>query len=413
MSETSQAPAAVNIPVDIHSPEFAADPWGVLSGLRSTCPVAHSTSDGWLVTTYEDVCAAARDDEAFSSASPQPTQSDVPMPSRLIPIQLDPPEFFSYRKLLNPFFSPAATAKYEGFIRRAANDLIDQFIEQGQTELVTAFARPLTAIAVLNIIGLPVDTRSWQHWVDMTKHREDESEDNPHNHLEGLIRAAAGLIHQTVAARRAEPTDDLVSFLVNDALVDGRKLTDDEFNGIVILILAAGFNTTASAIGNSLIYLEEHPEDRRRLLDDPALIKTAIEEFLRYETPVMALPRVMVADAELSGQELKKGDRVSVMWGSANRDAAAFSDPDQVILDRTPNRHVAFGVGIHRCLGSNVARLELKIGLEEFLRRLPDYSIDLEGCRMMYDMALEYGRITIPVSFAPGEQENPISAADA
>jgi cytochrome P450 len=211
-------------------------------------------------------------------------------------------------------------------------------------------------------------------------------------------------VMSTIAARRATPSDDIISYLVH-ADIDGEPLDDTELLGFVSLILAGGLLTTTDAIGNALIQLERQPEDRARLRREPSLIPMAVEEFLRFEAPVMGLARTATRDTELNGQRIAKGDKVLMLWASANRDAAAFPEPDRCILDRPSNRHMAFGVGIHRCLGSNLGRLEFRIALEEILRRMPDHRIDLDNVVMAPVVGVTYGRVRIPMTFTPGDRE--------
>jgi cytochrome P450 len=212
------------------------------------------------------------------------------------------------------------------------------------------------------------------------------------------------VIMDTIKTRRATPRGDIISYLVHNE-VDGQKFSDNELLGFIGLILAGGLLTTTDAIGNALIHLQEHPEDRTRLIAEPDLIPIAIEEFLRYEAPVMGLARTATRDVELGGQAISKGEKVLLLWAAANRDPDEFPEPDRCIIDRSPNRHVSFGVGIHRCLGSNLGRLEFRVALEEVLRRMPDYDIDLERVVMAPSVGITYGRIRIPMSFPAGRRE--------
>jgi cytochrome P450 len=209
---------------------------------------------------------------------------------------------------------------------------------------------------------------------------------------------------ETIAKRRAEPKEDIISYLVQNE-IDGEKLDDTELLGFIALILAGGLLTTTDAIGNALVQLERQPEDRQRLASDPVLMESAIEEFLRFEAPVMALARTATRDTQLAGQRIAKGEKVLLLWASANRDCSVFEDADQCILDRPHNRHMAFGVGIHRCLGSHLGRLEFRVALEEILRRMPDHHIDLEAVVMAPIVGVTYGRIRIPMTFTPGRPE--------
>ncbi len=385
---------------DHHAPEFAEDPWTVYETLRDKCPVLHTEAHGgyWVVSRYRDVAAIARDDGTFLSSQ----GITIPAASGLsIPIDIDPPEFFSYRKLLQPLFSPSAVARLEPAIRAVATDLIDEVIEDGRCDIHDALAKPLPARMTFQMLGFPPDI--WRDYVDTL---EGGIPDNDEARQQAMSRFSRffEVITETKAARRREPKDDIVSFL-QSAEIEGRPLTEEEIDAVINLILAGGLLTTTDAIGNALIYLERDREARRRLIEEPELMRSAIEEFLRYEAPVTGLARTVSKDCEVDGQTIRKGEKVLMLWASANRDEEEFPSPDEVILDRHPNRHVAFGVGIHRCLGSNFGRLEFQIALEEVLRRMPDYTIGLDEIRPSPDVGTTYGRLAIPMTFKPGPRE--------
>lgn len=389
---------------DHHSPEFAEDPWSVYEELRSRCPVMHSKEHGgfWVASRYQDVARVARDDATFSSEG----GVVVPPPEyRVIPIDMDPPEFFPYRRILNPLFSPPAVEKIEPQIRELAVDLIDGFIEEGTCDFVEDFASPLPAITTLGILGFPRE--EWHdfafpihHSVFNTPAEEFDDPATAEKVANSQLRMRAR-IREVLEERRREPRDDGITSIAN-AEVEGRRLTDDDIVDTVALILIGGLDTTTSAIGNALIYLSDNPEARRRLIEEPELMPTAVEEFLRYQAPVQGLARTVTRDTELGDEELREGDRVLMLWASANRDEEEFEDPDQVRLDRHPNRHLTFGVGVHRCLGSNLARAEFRIALEEVLARIPDYEIDHEGIVRGHDVGVVYGYTRIPARFEPG-----------
>lgn len=390
---------------DHFGPELADDPWGTYEEMRASCPALHSDQHGgfWAFTRYRDVVRIARDDTTFSSAH----GVVVPPPkNRVIPIDLDPPEFFAYRRMLNPLFSPPAVERLEPDIRALAGQLVDDFVERGSCDLVWDYASPLPAITTLGICGLPRE--EWHdfafpihHGVFRTPPEHFASEEeaqkvaNSQAHLRSRIR-------EVLADRRREPQDDAVTYLAN-ASVEGRQLTDDEIVDTVALIIIGGLDTTSSAIGNALIHLSEHPDDRRELIKHPELVPVAIEEFLRYESPVTALARTVTTETEVAGTTLQPGERVLMFWGSANRDEEEFPNADEVVLHRHPNRHLTFGVGIHRCLGSTLARLEFRVALEEILERVPDFEIDRDGLERGHAFGINYGYSHIPATFTPGE----------
>ena len=385
---------------DHHDPGFAEDPFAVYEALREHCPVAHTDAhDGfWVVSRYRDVAAIARDDDTFLSSKGITIPAS---PTVTIPIDLDPPEFFLFRKLLQPLFSPSAVARLEPAIRAIATELVDEVIEDGRCDIHDALAKPLPAMMTFRMLGFPPEV--WRDYVDSME-APPETEEERQAAMTGFSRFF-NVINEIMEARRREPKEDIVSFLLG-AEVEGRPLTQDEINGVINLILAGGLLTTTDAIGNALIYLERDREARRRLIEEPELMPSAIEEFLRYEAPVTALCRTTSRDTEIGGQKLRAGERVMMLWASANRDEGEFANPNEVILDRHPNRHVAFGVGIHRCLGSNFGRLEFRIALEEVLLRMPDYTIQLDEIRPSKDVGTTYGRLAIPMTFTPGPRED-------
>jgi cytochrome P450 len=388
--------ARPEVDFDHHSRAFAVDPWSIYEGLRSRCPVSWSPNYGgfWLVAGYEDVRAIALDDETFTSAQSITVPAKPPTARMSVPIEMDPPEFLEYRRMLNPRFSPAAIALVEPAIRRFVDELIDEFVESGRCDLVLDLTNPLPAMTTLHLLGLP--TEDWEAYAvplhDKTFMR---------NHTPEQVAAYEG-VHQRVRAaiadRRSRPVDDLVSYLCE------HEADDDLVLDMIMLILHGGFDTTGSAIGNAVLFLDGHPEHRQQLLDDPSLVPSAVEELLRYEAPQQGLARVATRDVELGGQEVCAGERIFLLWASANRDETAFPDADRVDLERFPNRHMTFGVGAHRCLGSNVARKQIQFALEAILRRIPDFRVDRDGIVQADTVGVVFGHYAIPMTFTPGQR---------
>jgi cytochrome P450 len=376
---------------------------------RQHCPVAFTEAHGgfWQLSRYTDVAAAARDDDTFSSWYPNPdgTHNGVTIPTgpmRQVPIEMDPPEFIAYRKLLNPAFSPATAERWEPYLRRVATFCVDQFIETGHCDLVTDLANPVPAIFTMELLGLPKD--NWRSFSDATHAMVHHPQDSPEFAAAlGELGALMGQVFQTVALRREQPTDDLISTLVT-ARIDGEPLSDERLSQIITLVIMGGVDTTGSLLSSVLQWLAHHPETRQRLADQPELMPRAIEEFLRYFAPVQTLGRTATRDCVIGGQHIAAGERVSLSWSSANFDEDSFGSPDELQLDRFPNRHQTFGVGLHRCLGSNFARTEFKVMLEEVLRRLPDFVIG-EGAERYSSIAIVNGWVTLPATFTPGKRE--------
>lgn len=395
------------VPVDHHSAEFAADPWSVYRDLRQRCPVAYSDAHGgfWMVSKYDDVRRVALDDHTFSSAASITVPPKPPGKRLSIPIEMDPPLFQEYRRVLNPMFAPARVAQLEPEIRSFVHGAIDGFIESGECDLIHDFANPVPAMTTLLLLGLPPEDWELYAWpVHAQTFLRPGSE-----RRQAAVEPYAAIhdrVREEIEARKRSPRDDMISALLQ-AEVAGKRIDDEEVLDIIMLTLHGGFDTTGSAISNALVYLDQHPDDRRRLMDDPDLVPQAVEEFLRYEAPQQGLARVTTRECVVGGQRIDPGERIMLWWASANRDEEAFPDPDTVVLDRFPNRHVTFGVGAHRCLGSTVARRQIHFALEAFLDRLPDYRVHHDRIERAETVGVVFGHFSIPISFTPGSRRTP------
>lgn len=355
--------AAVDDPVQTHR------------HLRSMCPVAYSEQFGgfWSLTTYADVERAAQDPRQFSSAQGTSIPK-IPMTVPTLPLNADPPDHFSIRSVLQPYFARGRIRALEGRIRGLAAAAIDDFISGGAGDFVEDIATPFPGRVLCLFVGLPAsDWNDIMSWSNTIVGRA--SIDPPQVAL--AVESKLTYIRGIVADRRQrprDPADDIVTGLLGASL-DGRPVTDDEVVGVISLLLGAGHETVTSALGNSVRHLAEHPEEQQRLRANPELISVAVEEFLRYESPAQLLARTTTQDVEIGGQVIPGGEQVALLWTSANRDGSKFPEPDQCVLDRQPNRHLAFGAGIHRCLGAELARVELRIGLGEMLRRTRSFEL--------------------------------------
>lgn len=400
---------APTVHFDHHAPEFAEDPWSVYDDLRSRCPVAYSETYGgfWVLSKYDDVKEVALDDETFSSAQsvtvpPKPADA---RPS--IPIEVDPPLFREYRRILNPWFSASFAKRMEPTIHSFVTSCIDGFIEKGSCDAVQDFANPIPAMTTLRLIGLPVE--EWEDYaVPLHAKTFLREEHKQQEHYQRMYDDMHQRVWDAIADRRRSPRDDMISQLM-DAAIEDRRLTDDEIFDIVMLTLHGGFDTTGAAISNAMLYLDQDHVARQRLQTEPGLLDKAVDEFLRYEAPQQGLARVATEDCEIRGQKIEKGERILLLWGSANRDEEEFERPDEVVLDRWPNPHVTFGIGAHRCLGAHLARIEMRVALEEVLRRLPDYRVEHEGIVRAESVGVVFGHFAIPIEFTPG----PVSDATA
>lgn len=375
---------------DIFDPQYVTDPYGIWAELRSTCPMAHTDRWGgsWLPTRYEDVYAIAHDIETFPSgngisvvpmipvASDDPAHPDHTAPpsapvlaSGVPPISADPPLHTWTRRLVLPTMSPARVAEYEVFTRELCRRLVDDVGARGEGDAAAEFAQQIPVRVIGHILGVPEDMApTFTEWVrDVLEFAHDP--ERRRRGITGIIQYLQGAI----AEREAEPEDDFITELLNSEH-DGEPITRDVVMGMCALLLIAGIDTTWSSIGSTMWHLATHPDDRRRLRAEPELMPTAIEEFLRAYAPV-TMARRLVEDVEYKGCPIKAEERVLMNFPAANRDPEVFPEPDRVILDRAQNRHLAFGAGIHRCAGSNLARMELRVAVEEWLARIPEFEL--------------------------------------
>ncbi|HEV2360320.1 MAG TPA: cytochrome P450, partial [Acidimicrobiales bacterium] len=341
------------------------------------CPIAHTERRGsnWLPTRYSDVTAIAQDIEHFSSLEVAviPFDGEEPdepvLPYGLPPISSDPPLHTWSRRLLLPWFSHKRVDGYEGLTRDICRNLLAGFAGKGEADAAAGYAQQIPVRVVAKILGVPESlSDTFTGWVRDVLEFADDSERRIQG-MEGLITYFV----EELERRRADPGDDLISELLHTE-VDGNPLEDSIVLGMAALVLIAGVDTTWSAIGSSLWHLATNDEDRRRLVADPDLMPTAVEELLRAYAPV-TMARIVTGDVEVAGCPMKAGDRVLMNFPGANRDPDAFPDADKVVIDRALNRHVAFGSGIHRCAGSNLARMELRVAIEEWLRAIPDFRL--------------------------------------
>ena len=363
---------------DVLAPQYLADPFTIWDELRTSCPIAHTERRGstWLPTRYEDVTAIAHDVDHFSSLQVAviPFQGQAPaepvLPYGLPPISADPPLHTWTRRLLLPWFSHRRVEGYEPMTRALCSGLLDRVAGAGGADAATDYAQQIPVRVIAHILGVSPDLAdTFTGWVSDVLEFADDPERRRRG-VQGLLQ----YFTTEMAARRATPGDDLLSELLRTE-VDGAPLDDRLVLGQAILVLIAGVDTTWSAIGSSLWHLATHAEDRRRLVEEPGIMDLAVEELLRAYSPV-TMARVVRTDVEFGGCPMRAGDKVLMNFPAANRDPAIFERPDTVVLDRAQNRHVAFGSGIHRCAGSNLARMELRVALEEWLRRIPEFHLD-------------------------------------
>jgi len=353
-------------------PRWVENPYPIWDELREKCPVAHTERfrGVYFPSRYEDVRAVAYDTEHFSSRriivreTPPPR---IPAP----PITSDPPEHRPAKNLLLPAFTPDAIRQHEPRTREICARLVEGFAGKQGCDAAADYAQEIPVRVIAVMLGLPEEEgdrfRKWIHEIlELGITRPD------------ILMKAMGetttYFRAEVAKRKSAPRDDLITRL-SGATIDGQPITEDHLLGALRLILIAGIDTTWSAIGSCFWHLAQHPEDRRRLVNEPALIPTAVEEFLRAYAPV-TMAREVVKDTEINGCPFKTGEMVLLSFPAANRDPRLFPDADRVVIDRKENRHAAFGLGIHRCIGSNLARMEITVALQEWLKRIPEFRLD-------------------------------------
>lgn len=341
------------------------------------CPVGRSQKYGGFafIAKNDDIFAAEQDPETFS-VRPTMLMPDLGIDFPMVPIDVDPPEHTGYRRILQSLFTPMNIAKLEPGMVQTSSDLAENVMKvaaenDGLADVATLFARPMVTIIFSRLCGYPeADWPKFDKWVDDILYERTDHPEIAREASNAVIQYFTDMIKQ----REAEggDYDDLMDKIINSKY-DGRDLTFEEKISYSYLLFIAGLDTTVWALRASLWFLGRNPEAQQKLRDNPDLIPTAVEEFLRTMSPVQAMARTCVKDTVVQGQEIKAGERVVLVFGAGNRDPEIFDNPNEIQIDREDNRHLAFGGGVHRCLGSNLARKELVIALEEFLKRVPTF----------------------------------------
>jgi len=367
-------------PFNIDDPAIAADPYPTYAELRASCPVGHTETRGgfFYVSDYESVRHVFRTPALFSNAQIKvPYIDEEPE----IPLQLDGEEHAGWRSMLDPQFSMTRMETYRPVIEAEARALMEAAVVAGQVEFASAFTIPFPSRIFCLIMGLPAS--SLDEYLNLQRDLSNVAATARHdvdNRAAAMAsyKRAREAVHRIFAELKQERLDrgmrdDVVSALLQ-AEVDGHTLTDEQFHNVCVLLFSAGLETVTATLGNFFWYLAEHPEHWQRLVEDRALIPKAVEELLRFES-IVSPGRLVVAETELAGTKLCPGDRLMLLTGSAGRDEAVFDAPDVVDFERSPNRHLAFGGGPHRCLGSHLARMELRIALETAAELMPKFTL--------------------------------------
>jgi cytochrome P450 len=362
-----------------------AHPQPLFKLLRDAGPAVHMEDmDMFIVGGDADVHEVLHHPEVYSSG---PEAVKIGQIRPLIPLQIDPPEHRNFRKLLDPLFAPKRIALLEDRTRALVQDLIGAVADDGRCNFHTAVAEPLPTTVFLQLLGLPLDRAK-----EFIALKDGIVRPPAHTDAERLAmvnetgQKIYEVLQEVVDQRLEERQDDFISLFL-DSEVDGHRLTPDDVIDIGYLFFLAGLDTVTASLDCMLAYLAQHTEQRQQLVEDPSLIPHAVEEMLRWETPVQGVIRITTQDTELNGCPIPKGKQVSVLLGSANVDERTWERPDEVDFHREVNKHIAFGGGAHRCLGSHLARMELRVALEEWHLAVPEYRLP-EGIELRYSQGL-------------------------
>jgi cytochrome P450 len=387
---------------DLLAEDVNADPYPYFAALREHDPVHYSERHrAWLVTRYDDVAAGMKDLRLSSdrvrplldAMTPEKRATAGPVMEMITGwmVVTDPPVHTRLRKLAANAFQPQRVAKMEDQIRAIVDQILDDFIAGGETDLVAGFAYPLPATVIAEIMGAPPEDRDqFKGWSDALAsvafgaggEARDERHARALRGLEELFEYLEGLLERA----RSEPGEDMISALLEGDGKGGR-LTDEETKAMCALMLFAGHETTTSTITSAVLTLLRNPDQLALLKGDPALAKSAVEESLRYEGAIKVLHRWVIEDLEIRGRQIAKGDRVFLIPAAANRDPEKFPNPDRVDITRSPNLHVAFGRGIHACIGAQLARMEMRVALERLFARLPELQLADEELHWLPSLA--------------------------
>lgn len=385
-----------------------------LANRRESMPISFTPQGGgcWIITSYDDISSVLRRNNHGFVSYPNEPPTDLGnfqgKRNALIPIEIDGPLHREYRNLLEPLFSPKAVDKLAPTLRASANELIDGFIERGKVDFGMEFALPFPGATVMAIMGWPVeDMVQLSNWADVIMHgvyggTEEET-------AAARAEAGAGLhtyLMGLMAERRTQPPREDITSLMLDAVIDGRKLTDDEIFDQFLLMVFAGLDTVQSAFTQSMVYFARNQHKWDDMFSSPERFDNAIEEMLRWTTMPVPTRTVVEDDIEVAGITMVKGEKVHAPLGAANRDPKYFPNPDEVDFSRDRTKpHLAFGLGPHRCVGAHLARLELAIGFEELRRRMPVFQLDPEFMPEEH-LGLAWGINNVHFTFPPGKRDN-------
>ena len=384
---------------DPYAYEIHADPYPTYKRLRDEAPAYYnSTLDFWSLSRFQDLYDALHDWQTYSSVGGVTLERGSGHAPPMI-IAMDPPRQAKLRKLVSSVFTPRRVATMEPQVRALTTKHLIPLAGRGAGDFIDEFAGKLPMDVISTMLGVPAEDQDMlRGWSDALLHREPGSGAVPRAGMEGaanIVRYFAG----ELARRRRQPGDDLVSGLIA-ADIDGEHLSDDEILGFCFLLIIAGNETTTKLLGNAMVLLAKHSDQRALLVRAPGRIADAVQEVLRFDTSTQMLARVLTRDVTLHGRTMSRGKKVLLLIGSGNRDERAFERPDVFDITRPSQQHLAFGFGIHVCLGASLARLEGRVALEEILARLPDYEVDTAGLVRVHSANIR-GYAHVPIRFTP------------
>ena len=394
---------------DQHSQAYAEAPWATARDLAAKSPVAWSEHHGgfWVISGFDEVRRAASHSKLFSSQHDLPTGCTrfqginlPPAPGRYLPIELDGQEQLQWRRTLGPLFSAEVAEQLRPLMQQFADWSIDQYAETGEIDLVLDFCSAVPAMLTLHLLGLPL--ARWRTYVEIThkiNYTIGTERDATFRKFDLMLEEVA----RVATERRKAPRADLLTVL-GQMEVGGKPLPVEDIVSACGTIIAGGIDTTSAVVAGAIKHLDDNLEVRRRLVDNPGDIPLAVEEFLRFVSPVTGLARTVSEDTVLGGQHLKAGDRVQIMWHGANMDERVFPDATSIDFERDNSRHVTFGFGPHRCLGSNIARVDVPVMLSTVLRRLPGYRLVPGAARRYPSIGVSNNYVSMPATFEPAEK---------
>ena len=401
---------------DRHTPEYRFQFEAITQELHEQCPVAWSDTYGghWVASSSEAVFELARcpyisNDHDVNNE--RRGYQGITIPAKPIPLragilEMDPPEHRVYRNVLNPYLSPAAVKRWEPFIDEVVRASIDEKIGEGRIDFVDDLANITPAVITLAMLGIPLT--KWSLYSEPAHALVYTPEDSPEapRVREQNAQMAMDLLANVAEIRQA-PRPGLINALI-ELRINGEPAPDMEILGMLTLFIGGGFDTTTALTAHSLEWLGQNPDQRQRLIDErDTLLDSATEEFLRFYTPAPGDGRTFTEDVEINGTRFKEGERLYISWAMANRDPAVFAEPNKIVLDRKGNRHFGFGLGIHRCIGSNLGRMVFKSMLNAVLDRMPDYRCDPEGTVHYETIGVIQGMRHLPATFTPGRPLGP------